>query len=79
MECLGPECVSMLLEWLKARGAEPGPAADREGAADGAAPGDALDRRRLPGGRAGDPLGRPSWPGRSSTSSTPSSGDIRTS
>jgi restriction system protein len=26
MECLGPECVSMLLEWLKARGAELAPA-----------------------------------------------------
>ena len=78
MECLGPQCASMLLEWLKARaGTADGISAGPAGA--GEPPGNALDGRALQRGGARRSARRPSSPARSSTCNTPSSGGTRTS
>ena len=57
MECLGPQCASMLLEWLKARA---GTAEDvcRRRRGHGKPPGPALEGRPVQRGSAGHHLGR---------------------
>ena len=82
MECLGPRCAAMLLDWLKAR-ADPGGGPPAPPRPPGAAQ-PPRGRRRCSAPRPTRrtrrrSARRPSWPGRSSTWSTPSSGGTRTS
>ena len=65
MECLGPQCAAMLLDWLKNRAGDPEARrrARRGRARSGRRP--RIRKTRRASGR------RPSGPGRSSTSNTP--------
>ena len=78
MECLGPQCAAMLLEWLRTRAvtAENGTAQESQSA--GPQAGTALDGRSLQRRVAGDQLGIRICRRRSNTWGTRCSGDLKT-